>query len=293
VWDIEWFFMHPSPIHSRPFGRSVEGRALVAYTNSAPVAELFSPEGAGGATTARADGSAAQPTLILGGIHGNEPATVHLLTEFLEPHLASLPVPTVVVPLCNPDGHALDSRYNARGVDLNRNCGHHWAPGSEEPSGPAPWSEPETCALRDLILRLRPKHVLSLHWALGEIDADGGQSRGCAEAMWSVLNESEKAPYRLRITERLPGQPPDESACPGSLGQWCGFSLEFTPGIRPAMVTLELPHDPGIPARPTELPEDHLDTLRKRWSADASGYLDAVRGPVWKMLRAACHYSQR
>jgi hypothetical protein len=57
------------------------------------------------------------------------------------------------------------------------------------------------------------------------------------------------------------------------------------------MVTLELPHDPGIPGRPAELPEDHLDTLRKRWSADAAGYLDAVRRPVWKMLRAACDYS--
>ncbi len=233
----------------------------------------------------------AQPTLILGGIHGNEPATVHLLQEFLEPHLAALRVPVVIVPLCNPDGHALDSRYNARGVDLNRNCGYQWAPGSLEPSGPAPWSEPETCALRDLILNLRPRHVVSLHWALGEIDADGIHSRGCAEAMWSALSQHEKSPYRLRVTERLPVHSSDESACPGSLGQWCGFSLEFAPGVRPSMVTLELPHDPEIPGRPAELPTEHLDTLRQRWSVDAEGYLEAVRGPVWKMLLAACQHA--
>jgi protein MpaA len=277
--------MAHSPIHSRSFGRSVHGRPLVAFCNSDRVADsiLQGPPADWEAET--------QPTLILGGIHGNEPATVHLLQEFLEPHLGALRVPVVVVPLCNPDGHALDSRYNARGVDLNRNCGHQWASGSLEPSGPAPWSEPESCALRDLILNLRPRHVLSLHWALGEIDADGTQSRGCAEAMWSALSHREKAPYRLRVTERAPVPASDESACPGSLGQWCGFSLEFAPGVRPAMVTLELPHDPEIPGRPPDLPEDHLDTLRQRWSADAAGYLDAVRDPVWKMLLAACHHS--
>lgn len=277
--------MRPTPIHSRPFGRSVQGRTLVAFSNSERVADSIPP----GAPTACE--TEAQPTLILGGIHGNEPATVHLLQEFLGLHLAALGVPVVVVPLCNPDGHAMDSRYNARGVDLNRNCGHQWASGSVEPSGPAPWSEPEIFALRDLILNLRPRHVLSLHWALGEIDADGVQSRGCAEAMWSALSHREKAPYRLRVTERAQVHVSDGSACPGSLGQWCGFSPEFAPGVRPAMVTLELPHDPEIPGRPPDLPEDHLDKLRQRWSVDAAGYLDAVRDPVWKMLLAACHHS--
>ena len=50
----------------------------------------------------------------------------------------------------NPDGFA-HHRANAHGVDLNRNSPEHWAG-----AGARPWSEPETRAIRDLILRELP-----------------------------------------------------------------------------------------------------------------------------------------
>ncbi|MCW4052340.1 MAG: M14 family zinc carboxypeptidase [Candidatus Bathyarchaeota archaeon] len=68
-----------------------------------------------------------------------------------------------------------DGRFNEDwigGVDLNRNYGYQWNAtvdsGSQDPSaedykGPAPFSEPETQALRDLALQHKFKYALSFH----------------------------------------------------------------------------------------------------------------------------------
>ena len=152
-----------------------------------------------------------------------------------------------------------------------------------EPSGTEPCSEQETCVLRDFILALRPAKLVSLHWALGEVEADGHHGNSLATAMWEAMSASERLPYRLRLYD--PTKAGLEDFCPGSLGQWCGHDPSYE-GMRPAMVTLELPYDPAI-ARPAILPADHLDTLRARWAADMPGYLAAVEPAVDAMLRAA------
>jgi hypothetical protein len=265
-------------------GQSVLERPIAALSNfnsSAPI----SPNSA---------------TLLIGGMHGDEPATVYLLESFWREYLHLLPHPVVALPLANPDGFSANTRYNARGVDLNRNFGFNWQSTSEEPPGPEPWSEPETRALRELIMRLKPARVVSLHWALAELDADGPQSTELANTMWAALNEQERRPYRLRVYEpgetsqnfrSASGDKPIGSfpdICPGSLGQWCGFGLARELGFAPAMITLELPFDPAIPARPDPFPEDHLDRLRDRWKCDPRGYLEAVQEGVHRMLLAAC-----
>jgi hypothetical protein len=255
-------------------GQSVEGRDQIIHANFDLTGEK--PPG--------------ELTLLIGGMHGDETATVLLLEEFTRRFLAGLKEPVAVLALCNPDSYVRCSRYNARGVDLNRNCGFNWSAQSVEPSGPAPWSEPESQALRDFILRWRPSKIVSLHWALAEIDADGHQSTGLAQAMWDALSEEERRPYRLRVTEPGRGQKRLQSvytACPGSLGQWCGYALGEDEEGAPAMITLELPYDPLLP-RPDDLPEDHLETLRLRWARDSAGYLREAEGPVFKMLLAAC-----
>ncbi len=199
----------------------------------------------------------------------------------------------MVLPLANPDGAERATRYNARGVDLNRNCGFNWRPECEEPPGPAAWSEPETVALRDFILAFQPAKIVSLHWALAEIDADGVQSTLLAQAMWDSLDETARRPYRLRITEPGRGQRRLErmyAACPGSLGQWCGYGLEYPDGSAPAMITLELPYDPEAEARPDELPDDHLDTVRELWQRDAAGFLRGIEPGVHAMLATAIRF---
>ncbi|MFN3875408.1 MAG: M14 family zinc carboxypeptidase [Flavobacteriales bacterium] len=94
-----------------------------------------------------------------------------------------------VVPCVNPDGYAYNQaispeggglwRKNRRengdgtfGVDLNRNYGHLWGlnnqgsspnPSSEVYRGPAPFSEPETQAIRDLCAQHQFRMALNYH----------------------------------------------------------------------------------------------------------------------------------
>ena len=251
-------------------GHSVEGRPIEAWASeSAPI-----------------------HTLIIGGFHGDEPATIRLVEEFEvdDPGVALLPV-------LNPDGAVLCSRYNARGVDLNRNFGFNWHIESVEPAGAGPWSEPESRALRDFVVARAPAKIVSLHWALGEIDADGEQSTQLAEAMWAALHEEERRPYRLRVTVLGRGQRRLAKIyveCPGSMGQWAGYQLLYPDNSRPAMITLELPYN-GAESRTDPLPHDHFASVCERWKRDAEGYLREVRPSVVKMLNAACAFlvSQR
>jgi protein MpaA len=197
--------------------------------------------------------------------------------NFLKPGKALGPV--IAFPLLNPDALLRNTRYNARGVDLNRNCEMAWSPSSEEPSGAGPWSEPENQALRDVILKWRPAKIVTLHWALAEIDADGTHSVALRDAMWDAMSPLENRPYRRTLST--------SPAFPGSLGAWCGFSLRYPDGTAPAIVTLELPTEPEKP-RPAELPPNHFAAMLERWRTDARGYMDLVRPGVMKMLLAAC-----
>jgi hypothetical protein len=256
-------------------GASLEGRDILLHT--------YGPEGE----------ESAGRTLLVGGLHGDEAATILLLEDFLARFAGGLRTPAAVLPVANPDAYERRSRYNARGVDLNRNCDANWSADSLEPPGPAPWSEPESCALRDFIGAWRPSKIVSLHWALAEIDADGAQSTPLATAMWGAMSAEEQRPYRLRVTEAGKGLRRLQhtyAICPGSFGQWRGYSLVYPDGSRPAMITLELPYDPAAESRPDDLPDEHLDALRDLWHRDSAAYLRAVEPGVHHMLLAACRF---
>ncbi|HWL53326.1 MAG TPA: M14 family zinc carboxypeptidase [Chthoniobacteraceae bacterium] len=256
----------PSWVSADAIGKSAQGREIVLYRSST--------DNRGG-------------TLLIGGIHGNEPATIFLLDRFLQEFHEAFRLPVDVIPLANPDGFQVGTRYNARGVDLNRNFGTGWRSDSLEPPGPAPWSEPESRCLRDLILKRQPACIVALHWALAEIEADGPQSVALAEKLWSAIDADQRAPYRLRATPSVA----TAASCPGSLGQWCGYGVTYPDGSRPAMVTLELPHDPHL-RRPPVLPEGHLEQVRRAWAVDPEGYLAAVGPAVYRTLEAACRHRQ-
>jgi len=112
--------------------------------------------------------------LVVGCIHGNEPAGIAVVRalERAHPH-ADL----WLVPVLNPDGLAAGTRQNAHGVDLNRNFGAMWQPlgqpGSRQYSGPRPFSEPESRAVRALILRLHPQITIWFHQPQGVVRAWG------------------------------------------------------------------------------------------------------------------------
>jgi protein MpaA len=138
----------PQPL---AIGHSVRGRPIVAYE--------------------RGDRSA-PATLVVGVIHGTEPAGLAVISRLrrmpLPPHVHLWLVPTV-----NPDGLAAGTRQNAHGVDLNRNWPVAWArngrPWDGAYSGPRPLSEPENRAMRAFILRIRPKLTIWYHQPLDEV----------------------------------------------------------------------------------------------------------------------------
>jgi murein peptide amidase A len=135
-------------------GRSVEGRAIVAY-------ELGDP-------------SSARKVLVVGCVHGNEPAGTAIANRLIE--LAPpAGVDIWVVPSFNPDGEVANTRGNAHGVDLNRSFPLHWKPlQGLYYSGPHALSEPESRIMYRFMLRLRPAISIWYHQHLDLVDESGG-----------------------------------------------------------------------------------------------------------------------
>ncbi len=118
-------------------GQSVQGREIWALKVSAnPQLEEAEPE-----------------VRIVGAHHGNEQMSTevnlnlayHLTGNYANDLTITRLVDTMeiwIVPMVNPDGYEADSRYNAHGVDLNRNYGYMGSTSA--------FSEPETRAIRDL-----------------------------------------------------------------------------------------------------------------------------------------------
>ncbi|MEA2209619.1 MAG: murein peptide amidase [Solirubrobacteraceae bacterium] len=118
--------------------------------------------------------------LVVGAIHGNEPAGIAVARDLLAD--AKLVRSNVwVVSDLNPDGVARGTRQNAHGVDLNRNFPWHWRiagqRGDLEFSGPRVLSEPESRFAYELIRRVHPRITIWFHQPFGVVDASGGSLR--------------------------------------------------------------------------------------------------------------------
>ncbi len=158
-------------------------------------------------------GQGSDVTFILATIHGNEPAgtlLVRRLGKYLQqqPHLMAGRT-VVLLAVANPDGMAHNSRFNANGVDLNRNF-----PASnrlnDKQSGATALSEPEARLVKQLIEQYSPDRIVSIHQPLACIDYDGPGTT-LAVRMAQYCN--------LRV-KRL-------GAKPGSLGSYAGVDLDI------------------------------------------------------------------
>ena len=194
--------LRPAPENARTVGRSVEGRAIDAYTL----------------------GDGPDRVLILATIHGDENAGAKLAWRLMA-ELSADPGrlggrTVVVVPVVNPDGLAADARYNARGVDLNRNFPASTRIEGTKKYGPSPLSEPESRAVFDLIESRRPNRIVTVHQPLRCVDYDGP-----AADLAALMSQASGLPVKKL------------GALPGSFGSHVGLDL----GI--PTVTYELPRD--------------------------------------------------
>jgi N-acetylmuramoyl-L-alanine amidase/Zinc carboxypeptidase len=136
----------PAAAGADTYGRSAAGRALEVQRVGDPNAPVR--------------------VLVVGSIHGNEPAG-HAVVRRLRASAPPAGVQLWLVERANPDGVRAGTRQNARGVDLNRNFPFRWAGGGRPFDtyypGPRRASEPETRALQALISEVRPNLTLYYH----------------------------------------------------------------------------------------------------------------------------------
>lgn len=173
--------------------------------------------------------------LIMATIHGDETAGLPLTWRLIDrlksfTHLHDR-YTVMVIPLANPDGLALGTRFNASGIDLNRNF-----PASNRINsttfGLESLTEPESRVLHDLILDRPPARIVSIHQPLYCLDYDG-PGEGIAEAM---------AVYCPLPVKKLGSRA-------GSFGSFCGLEQNIP------IITMELAKEDS------DLTEDQLWNL--------------------------------
>ena len=111
-------------------------------------------------------------------IHAREYVTTYLALKQISEYEKNAEIGTVwFIPLLNPDGVQIcqcgneNYKANGRGVDLNVNFDARWGTGKNNVKtkgdsnyiGSAPFSEPETQALRDFTLDVLPDFAISYH----------------------------------------------------------------------------------------------------------------------------------
>jgi murein peptide amidase A len=187
-------------------GRSVEGRPLVLHVFGRGTCDL----------------------LVVGGIHGNEQGSAVVceeLVKYLKANPAALMGRCVaVLPAANPDGLTRRLRTNKNLVDLNRNFpASNWQKSRKTSfyGGAVAGSEPETQAVLDVLERLRPRAIISVHAMAQPCNNYDGPAGHLAHLM--------------SVTNGYPVRPNMGYPTPGSLGSWAGVDRQIP------IVTLELP----------------------------------------------------
>jgi hypothetical protein len=222
--------------------------------------------------------------LLLGGIHGDEWASVTLAFDWIArsrgvqasaaspPRDATGRAPSDVawrfVPLLNPDGllHSPSTRVNAHGVDLNRNFPTaDWARDAQpywikrtrrDPRrfpGLQPLSEPESRWLLEQIDQFHPDLIVSVHAPYGLLDFDGPPP----------------APRRLGSLQLDP-----VGIYPGSLGNYGGL-VKNVP-----VMTLELKNARAVPPQELAAMWNDLQRWIREQLTHPSVQASAQRSPV-------------
>jgi predicted deacylase len=170
------FLLLAAPLHAAPSRQStVQDLTIGLSTQGRPI-------------TALRIGDGPMKLVIVGNTHGAPEANTYTLAAMLADHFRANPheVPSAVrlyiIPTINPDGLALGTRFNARGIDLNRNMNTNLdvCPENDwrtrvfgaygiisDTGGPYPDSEVESRVLRSFLLDAWG--AMFLHSAAGDV----------------------------------------------------------------------------------------------------------------------------
>ncbi len=119
---------------------------------------------------------------LVAGAHGDEVEGINLVNmlvaNYLTKQILSPEISVVVIPIINPDGNIANKRWNANGIDLNRNMPTaDWTAeilNPRYPPGPAAASEPESKFMVELIEIYKPFFIFSMHsYKLDMINTNG------------------------------------------------------------------------------------------------------------------------
>ncbi|MCF7835884.1 MAG: hypothetical protein K9M15_02065 [Candidatus Marinimicrobia bacterium] len=182
-------------------GLSVEGRKIESYTF----------------------GSGDKHIVFVGGIHGgyewNSVVLAYNFLDYLEVNSEVIPenVTVSIIPSANPDGvfkvigkegrfETADvpadglmeqGRFNSNKVDLNRNFDCKWKPdstwkGNKTSGGTAPFSEPESLAIKNFVLEKKPNAVVFWHSQANAVYASECE-KGILPETLNIMNEYSNA----------------------------------------------------------------------------------------------------
>jgi murein peptide amidase A len=165
----------PRALPQEVIGTSVQGRPIVAYhVGGTPGGKVV---------------------LAIGSIHGDEQTGIEIIDYIRD--VAGVPegLDVWVIESINPDGNALGTHQNARGVDLNRNFDPLWEPNdcAVTPlycASTGPQSEPESQAIAAFLLKIKPKMTAWYHGPLHAIDR---------AVKWGVANDAVLGAYAGQV----------------------------------------------------------------------------------------------
>ena len=196
---------HAATSSIETIGTSVEGRAIEAYTF----------------------GNGETGVLFVGGIHGgyewNSILLAYEYIDYLSENPEAIPknLTVSIIPSANPDGlfevigvegrftladvpedegPAGTGRFNANSVDLNRNFDCKWEQesmwrGNTVSAGTEPFSEPESQAIRDYVLKSNPAAVVFWHSQANAVYASECESGILPETITIMNTYADAAGY--------------------------------------------------------------------------------------------------
>lgn len=147
-------------------------------------------------------------------LHGNETGTTDFALWLIKrlradegPLAAKKQFAFDIVPVASPDGYITKNRLNGHLVNLNRNFSVLWGLSRESP-GLAPFSEPETQAIRRLFQKNRYSAAIDIHgfinWIVTpSVHPGKAQARGSVQELVRLRTAAEVATQRFDPSYKL------------------------------------------------------------------------------------------